>query len=192
VSTVLRDIEWSHIPAGDSMLAMHIFAQARIDLEDDKPRRELGYRSRREDALSFLRGEEDEEGEEMLTHWCECAGIDPHTVMAMVRHEPTTLLERLTRKARGREIGSYISVTVGELKAAKKTGATPTEQVGVWRWREWLVVKEGHGFPASETSNGGEVFVGRTHLPFDGDEDAGVRGQGEEANQETQEETAWQ
>ena len=70
---------------------------------------------------------------------------------SLVRHEPPTLLERLERKAKDVAVGSYIPVTPGELKSARKTGATLTEKKGVWRWRSWLLI--GEHFGNTETKN---------------------------------------
>ena len=148
--TLPSSLSWTHIKPGYGLVAMQVLTQAVLDLEHPKERG---------DALAFLKGT-GEDG--ILSMWCEHASIDPLSVMAMVRSEPPTLLERIEKKCKGKPEGSEIVATSGEVRAIEKDGAQKIEfgSATQWQWRGYWVVKGREvGRPEAESSTS-EVPVG--------------------------------
>lgn len=154
---------------GPSLLAMHVIAQAKADL--DVP-------ALRADALAFLKGEADEDGEAALPFWCEVAGVDPLTVIAYVRGERDTLLETALHKVRAAREGAFVPLTAGELKEVQKGGAVFLGS-GCWDYEGRIVVKE---------VRGGTPTTGASGEADDWDEDPASLGGGVQGFREPWEE----
>jgi len=142
---------------GMQRLALNVLRQAVVDLD---------YFKEREAALSFLRGE-GEDNAEGIAHWAATAGVTPAQCKWQVRNEPRRLATRLLMRLRKLPEGhGAIWVGAQEWLALRHDGAIMAGDNGVALWHGFTIFKEQRG---KETNAHEAVHTGGFTLPGLGD-----------------------